>query len=304
MNILPIIEFPPELDLNYYRQSYPELNVVPEDILKEHCDRFAIEQGRSTCIYDRREQLQKLLQNVINKYHLKTLEISPWDNPFICGDSVKYFDGADPETLRKNSEEVNRPFNSVPEKIDFISPNYDLSIIDENFDIVFSSHVIEHTVDLIKHLQCVSNILNQGGLYILIIPDKRYCFDYYQTESTIAKVIDAFVYKRKLPSIETFINYNFCGVTHNNPFLHWLGNHSEEQPSDSTCDEFWQEIDEYTEALENDRYINNHNWQFTPNSFGYIIRTLKKLKFIDLSLYRLCHTIWGRFEFVAILEKC
>lgn len=309
---MPIINFTPELDLDYYRKSYPELNNFSDNVLLEHYKYFGVEQGRSTCIYDRREFLQKLLQDAIDSYHLKTLEITPWDNPFLHGDNVKYFDAADPETLLKNSKEANRPFNDIPEKIDFISPKYDLGVVDEKFDIVFSSHVIEHTPDLVKHLQSVGNILNKGGLYVLIVPDKRYCLDYYQSESTVAEVIDAFVSKREIPSVASFITYDFYGIAHNNSIFHWLGKHVDEQSDlptemdsriDSACNSFSKTIDEYAIALENGNYIDNHNWHFTPNSFNYIVRVLKKLQFIDLSLYRLCHTIWGRLEFVVMLEK-
>jgi len=30
---------------------------------------------------------------------------------------------------------------------------------------------------------------------------------------------------------------------------------------------------------------------------------LNKFELIDLRLFRLCHTVWGRLEFVAMLEK-
>lgn len=326
---MAIFSMPPEFDLAYYKQSYPELNFFPDKLLIEHYKRFAIEQGHSTCIYDRREHLQRLLQNSINKHHIKTLEISPWDNPFLRGDSVKYFDAADVDTLRKslqeNASEAGRYANNLPEKIDFVSPNGDLSVVDETFDLVLSSHVIEHTPDLIRHFQSVEKLLNKGGLYVLLVPDKRYCFDYYHPESTISEVIDAYHSERKIPRLADVINMAFTS-THNGPVLHWLGEHGKRWgyddktiSSDASVEimgefflgkdkEFSREkllhlIEKYDESVEKDQYISTHNWRFTPENFGYIVRVLSELKFIDLSLYRLCHTIWGRVEFVAMLEK-
>jgi predicted SAM-dependent methyltransferase len=55
----------------------------------------------------------------------------------------------------------------------------------EQFDIAFSSHVIEHTLDFIKHLNQVCDILKNNGHYFLFVPDKRYCFDYFSPESTM-----------------------------------------------------------------------------------------------------------------------
>lgn len=190
---MAIINFPPELDLNHYKKSYPELNNFPDEVLEEHARRFAFEQGRSTCIYDRREYLQVMLQNQIYRNSLRALEISPWDRPFLRGENVKYFGVEDAESLRKSADSASRHFNNVPEEIHFVSPTGDLGIVDEMFDIVFSSHVVEHCPDLIAHFQNVAKILNAGGLYVLIVPDKRYCFDYYHAESTLSEVIDAFV---------------------------------------------------------------------------------------------------------------
>ena len=322
---MPVITPPPEFDVNYYRTVYPELNRFPDVVLNEHARRFAVEQGHSTCVYDRREYLQKILQDTIDANHLKALEISPWDDPFLTGVNVKYFSVEDSETLRKSSIEANRNKNRVPEKIDFVSPNGDLSVVDGTFDIVFSAHVIEHCPDLIEHLHGVSKILNKGGLYILLIPDKRYCFDYYHSESTITEVIDASVMKRKIPRLADVINCAYT-LTHNDAVAHWLGYHGERYGQRKTPlapdlnievmgeyfhddgkgisrEKFLHLIEKYSEALAQGKYISTHNWRFTPDSFRYIINLLNALEFIDLPLYRCCHTLWGRQEFVAMLEK-
>ncbi|MBQ9496621.1 MAG: methyltransferase domain-containing protein [Selenomonadaceae bacterium] len=322
---MPIISFSPEFDANYYRNSYPELNVFPDSILNEHYARFAVEQGHSTCIYDRRECFQKILQDTIDAHELKALEISPWDNAFLYGKNVKYFSVEDAETLRKSALEAGRHHNKLPERIDFLSPNGDLSVVDETFDIVFSSHVIEHCPDLVEHLHGVSRILNKGGLYILFIPDKRYCFDHYNSESTISEVIDAFANDRKIPRLADVINIAYT-LTHNNSVLHWLGEHGERYGYRNTPlaadlkvevmgeyffddgkgisrEKFLPLIEKYSEALAQGKYISTHNWRFTPDSFRYIINLLNALEFIDLPLYRCCHTIWGRQEFLAMLEK-
>lgn len=317
---------PPELDLNYYRQAYPELNRFSADVLKEHAKRYAVEQGRSTCFYDRRELLQVSLQKLINDTHLKTLEISPWDSPFLRGENVKYFEVMNAEDLRKATVGVKRNLNTLPKKIDFVGANGDLGVIDETFSIVFSAHVIEHCPDLVRHFQSVSRILHAGGVYVMIIPDKRYCFDYYHSESTVSEVLDSFAHGQKIPRLADVINFAYTR-THNNAILHWLGFHGERYGSrkvppaegdaraeimgeyffdDGTGASFEKMshlVEKYSEALKNGRYISAHNWRFTPDNFRYIVDMLNKLKLINLSLFRLCHTIWGRQEFVAMLEK-
>lgn len=323
---MAIVDFPPEFDWDYYRQAYPELNIFPDIVAKEHYKRFAVEQGHSTCFYDRYEYLKALLQNTINENHLSVLEISPWDSPFLRGDNVKYFEVMNAEEVRKATVGYKRNLDTIPEKIDFVGEKGDLGVINETFDIVFSSHVIEHCPDLVEHFQGVSKILNAGGLYIMVVPDKRYCFDYYHSESTISEVIDAFVNDRKIPRLADVINLAYTR-THNNSVLHWLGEHGErygyrkkpipeadaraeilgeyffDDGSEVDYQKLARLVKKYADALKENAYISVHNWRFTPDSFGYIINMLNKFNLIDLRLFRLCHTIWGRQEFVAMLEK-
>ncbi len=323
---MAIITPPPTLDLDYYRQMYPELNNFPDVVLMEHYKRFAVEQGRSTCAYDRREYLQVMLQNTIDNSHLKTLEISPWDSPFLRGDNVKYFEVMSAEDVRKATVGVKRNVDTLPKKIDFVGAKGDLSVVNEKFDIVFSAHVIEHCPDLIEHFRNVSKILNAGGLYVLIVPDKRYCFDYYHSESTISEVIEAFAGKRKIPNLSTVINFAYTR-THNSAIFHWFGEHGErygyrkippmegdaraeilgeyffDDGSEVDYQKLARLVKKYADALKENAYISVHNWRFTPDSFGYIINMLNKFNLIDLRLFRLCHTVWGRLAFVAMLEK-
>ena len=322
---MAIINPPPAVDLNYYRRAYLELNDFPNEVLQEHCKRFAVKQGHSTCPYDHSKYLKILLQKAIDDNGLKALEISPWDNPFLRGDNVKYFGMEDAAALRKSAVEAGRCNNNVPNKIHFVSPTGDFGVVNETFDIVFSSHVIEHCPDLIEHLRNVGKILNAGGVYVLIVPDKRYCFDYYHSESTITEVIDAFANERKIPRLADVINQGYT-CTHNNAMLHWLGYHGERfgyrktqlapdlkveimgeyfQDDGEGVDiqEFTHLVKRYSEALVQGKYISTHNWRFTPDSFGYIVNMLNKLELIRLPLFRLCHTLWGQQEFVAMLEK-
>jgi hypothetical protein len=48
-----------------------------------------------------------------------------------------------------------------------------MSLIKEKFSLIFSSHNIEHQVDLVKNLNQVANLLEEGGKFFIIIPDKR-----------------------------------------------------------------------------------------------------------------------------------
>ena len=59
------------------------------------------------------------------------------------------------------------------------------------FDAFIASHVIEHTPDLIDFLQTSEILLKSSGVVVLAIPDKRYCFDYFQPLTTPGQVLAA-----------------------------------------------------------------------------------------------------------------
>ena len=303
-----VFEFPPAFDVNYYRQSYPELRIQPDAIVREHHRRFAEEQGRTCCVYDLRETMMALMNRLINTLPIKILEIGPSCFPSILppkagGGVVKYFDVVDAEELKKREtpSQPDTPFHHAPSKIDYVSPNGDFSIIDEQFDLVFSSHSIEHQMNLVKHLQDVERILNDGGLFVLVIPDKRYCFDHYRQETTITEVLDRYFNKVDFRPFEDFIDYQMS-LTHNEPARHWFGDHGDIE-GQFTRENFEALSQRYIESKNADRYIDVHSLRLTPRSFERIINTLGKMGLTRFKVHRLCHTVWGRFEFSAVLKK-
>ena len=59
------------------------------------------------------------------------------------------------------------------------------------FDAFVASHVIEHTPDLIAFLDSAAALLKPEGVVVLAVPDKRYCFDYFQPLTTTGQIIES-----------------------------------------------------------------------------------------------------------------
>lgn len=60
-----------------------------------------------------------------------------------------------------------------------IGDSLDLSCIEsESYDLVLSSHTLEHIANPIKALLEWKRILKTGGVLILVIPNQKYCFDH------------------------------------------------------------------------------------------------------------------------------
>lgn len=226
----------------------------------------------------------------------KILEIGPFYNPLCTGNNVKYFDILNQQELQKRAESIGASGSShrIP-KIDFVSKIGDISIITEKFDSVVSSHVIEHQLDFIDHLQGVSKILKERGEYVLRIPDKRFCFDHYLCESTIAEILSAYFEKKSKHSLKSVIEHRAL-TTHNNPILHWRGEHGERKNIQT-------KIKSAIEEFKREEYIDVHAWYFTPSSFAEIISTLTQLDYIDFRVKSIDETFMNTLEFSVILEK-
>ena len=69
-------------------------------------------------------------------------------------------------------------------------------------DFVIASHVIEHIPDPIGWLAQIAEILVDGGILALVVPDRRFTFDVNRPETTAAELIGAMVDGRQTPSPE------------------------------------------------------------------------------------------------------
>ncbi|MDR0234251.1 MAG: tetratricopeptide repeat protein [Zoogloeaceae bacterium] len=227
------------------------------------------------------------------------LEIGPFDRPLLRGENVRYFDILSSEGLKDRAKSVqDRVPENVPDVIHYVSSTGDLKIIPDRFDFVISSHMIEHSLDFVEHLQLASNLLHENGRYFCVVPDKRYCFDHYQNLTTIADVLDA--HYCKLPgrhSLRSLLEHRAL-QTHNNPVLHWAG-----QSGDCTENQIQRIKAAIEEFRTNPGYIDVHKWYFTPQVFVNIVRILNELELTELVCAELYETPRNALEFAAVLAR-
>jgi hypothetical protein len=241
---------------------------------------------------------REFFKNTID-LNLKTLEIGPFVNPIITGSNVEYFDVLSTENLKLRAEKIGLESKRTP-YINYVHASGDLSIIKKKYDQVVSSHLIEHQPCLVAHLNSVEKLLEKKGKYFLITPDKRYCFDHFIPETTIADVLQAYHEKRDKHTLSSVIEHRAL-ITHNNPMRHWNADHGERPSISDLSIKITNAKDEYYQAAEN--YIDVHAWQFTPDNFANIIEILNHLKISNLKIDELNKTPHGRFEFTAILKN-
>ncbi len=284
------MNLPSNFDVDIYRNNNYDLKHMDNNEAYWHYEKYGKNEGRICSKIINRDTLKSYINE-----NMSCLEIGPFDNPVVSGEKVKYFDVLDRENLIKRSIECGRISNNVP-FIHYVDPNCNLSIINEKFDCVLSCHSIEHQIDLIKHLNDVSNLLYQNGCYFVICPDKRYCFDHFIKETTIADVIDMNENKRNNHSIKSVIEHRAL-TCHNDPIRHWNNDHGEYNIDFIAVK---NAIDEFRNS---DSYIDVHSMQFTSTSFENIINILYSLKYIDLKIEKIYHTLRNSCEFYAVLKK-
>lgn len=149
--------FPNSFSLEIYRKNNSDLQELSEEQLKTHYYDKGIKEGRIANEITNKHQLVNYIKTLrLNKI----LEIGAFDRPLI--DNIKHFDISDQKTLKIRASIIKRNPDNIP-FIHYVNSEGSLCEIDEKFDIILSSHCIEHQVDFIKHLNEIENILINGG---------------------------------------------------------------------------------------------------------------------------------------------
>jgi hypothetical protein len=286
---------PPVFDVEFYKSIHADLASMSRREAEAHYNKYGKHEGRACSPGQLRENFIELIDPSAS-----ALEIGPFHAPVLRGPNAFYFDVNDEEGLAHRARMHGLPTDDIPH-INFVSETGDLGVIDRTFEQVFSSHCIEHQPDLIGHLKGVSRILgdNQDGRLYMLIPDKRFCFDHFMTESNITDVLGAHVDGRRLHTSSAIIAHH-CLTTHNDPGRHWAGDHG--SPAFLQTPETL--ATGYAAAQQSlGVYVDTHAWRFTPDSFATIIDALNSLHLIDLEVERVFNTPFNRLEFAAVLRK-
>jgi hypothetical protein len=107
---------------------------------------------------------------------------------------VDHLDRADTASLVEKYAVQNIDTAQI-QPVDFVwdGQPYAALVGERRYDWIIASHVIEHVPDPITFLKDCSSILTDEGVLSLVVPDKRYCFDFYRPASGLARFVDAHV---------------------------------------------------------------------------------------------------------------
>jgi SAM-dependent methyltransferase len=165
------------------------------------------------------------------------------------------------------------------------------------FDVIYGSHVLEHQVDLIGHLQSLEKLLKPGGRVIEMIPDLRTCFDALRFPSVTSDALAAHLNPAPVHQGKQVFDYLSREIDINHGFrmrdAHFEGAR------------FVRSLPESYEAMlaaqaPGAAYADTHAWAFTPESFRLLMIELRLLGLMCLRPSQVSPR-YGN-QFCAVLE--
>jgi SAM-dependent methyltransferase len=295
------IPFPAFNEAAYLEVNPDVANAVRLGAVKsgfEHWIKFGRTERRPLNVFSTRKYK---VFHALNKLG-KGLEIGPSHNPIAPkkeGYDVQIVDHASAESLRSKYASHGLNLDNI-EDVDFVSQGQPLSDLigqTEFYDWIIASHVVEHIPDLIFFFQECGKLLKPDGIISLVIPDKRYCFDFFQPLTSTGGLLDSHQQRQRHPSPGKIFDH-FSNACVKESSIAWA--------KDSAGDlSLIHNISEaqaaWLDAHKVDAYVDVHCWRFTPSSFELIIQDLQQLKLINLG-YKISFETSG-CEFYVSLQK-
>jgi SAM-dependent methyltransferase len=310
--------FPEEFNIFIYREENTHLSYMTDEELINHYKNFGYQEG---LICNQIKNRNDFLNLIVNNKPQFSVEIGPLCCSLLKNigiKNVKFIDYFSTEELKENYKDHNNINTKLILNVDYVVRDVKIysDIINERFDVCFSSHNIEHTPCMITFLNNVSSILKNNGLFFLAIPDYRYCFDRYKNPSTIFDVLYKYYTNAQIPCALSILDNRFNG-TINDTQVHWENSYKALQTLgyydyinkkndflDLKKNDIIDNIDYIKDIiLNNKEYIDSHCWKYSPESFCYIIDILIKTKLINFELIKCYKTLKGSNEFYIILKN-
>ena len=254
------------------------------------------------------EQRREFLKNLISNNELLGIEIGGLDRPLVIrtelpeGSEILYADHlstVDLKTKYKADPTVN--LNALVE-VDLVSESDDFAnhLNGRLVDYIVASHVVEHIPNPISWLKMLFDVLRPGGFVFLVVPDKRFTFDFQRPTTTFGEMLESFLSSKKMPSIKDVFDHHSSAVMIDGSRV-WKGLIGKEElvPIASNKDAFKYADEVYKDGTYHDVHVSI----FTPLSFFSIIENLIDTDILMLEIAGFRDTSIDDIEFFVCLKK-
>ena len=141
------------------------------------------------------------------------LEIAPYFNALLdkAKHDVRYVDCIDNDTIIKKAAENPGSVGREIPRIDWVwTPGKRLrSCIPAHvaFDYCVATHVMEHVPDTIGWLNQIFEVMHDGAVLALALPDRRYGMDYYRRETTLGDLVGNWLHAPSRPTTAQVVDF-------------------------------------------------------------------------------------------------
>ncbi|MDH5527968.1 MAG: class I SAM-dependent methyltransferase [Nitrospirota bacterium] len=244
---------------------------------------------------------QKKLLSWINPQELTGLEIGPFDRPIVDRKmgQVKYLDFF-------SESEIREKYAHTPERVmeNIVSLDYVIKsgkfrdVINERFDYIVASHVIEHVPNMLGWLRSLEEILNPSGRVFLVVPDRRFTFDIDRPATSLGEIIENDYLNRERPSPRSAFDQYYY---HRQVRAHdaWVNPDMAKQVVKTHTME--QNLSFFERSKT--EYIDCHCNVFSGDEFVEIVDQTRALNLHGLSIEQVGYTEKYTLEFYSLLRR-
>lgn len=166
------------------------------------------------------------------------------------------------------------------------------------FDWVVASHVVEHVPDIIGWLDQIAQVTVDGGALVLVVPDRRYCFDIHRPGTTVGAMLQAHDQGDSIPSVRAVYDH-YRSHVFTDTAAAWAGRPPTYERRSRPLDVVLGHL----ERARSGEYVDAHVWTFTPGSFVDQLVELRALGLSEWTVDRLRPTRRNDLEFHAVLRR-
>ena len=232
------------------------------------------------------------------------IEIGPRDSPLVhkTQGPVQYADYADADTIRSNLHGGNIDPARVLD-VDIVTGGGSLAAhVAKRVDYVVASHVAEHVPDLLGWLIDLRDVLTDGGTLGLAIPDRRFTFDRFRRESTIAEAVEAYLLRATRPSLRQVFDSAWPAVEIGVDQA-WRNDIPEHAGTEHRLSRLAPALELVRRLHADPVYNDAHCWVFTPASFLDLLEQAARMDLLPYTLQAFKPTEQGGYEFYAVLRR-
>lgn len=253
-------------------------------------------------LYDRKFKLTRS----INIPEQEGLEIGPLDKPLVTkqesNNKVHYVDHCSTDELKEKYRDDPNVRQDDVVNVDFVFLEKTLKEVVNGtmFDYAIASHVIEHVPDVLWWLKEIAEVLKDGGVLSLAIPDKRFTFDILREVTTSGKMLEAYLQHQRRPSPMDLFDHKSL-QTNVDLVEVWKGsvNIANLKPTNTLIDAYEKSL----MCFHDEKYYDVHVHVFTPTSFLNILETFTRIGLLDYRIREFQPTLPYTHEFSVLLER-